>query len=48
MRTVQIGAAREMAAAKGGEVSDISLLKSGQFTPQSRAAASPRSARRDA
>jgi Helicase HerA, central domain len=28
---VQIGAAREMAAAKGGDVSDISLLKSGQF-----------------
>jgi hypothetical protein len=28
---VQISAAREMAKAKGGDVSDISLLKSGQF-----------------
>ncbi|WP_027344044.1 ATP-binding protein [Hamadaea tsunoensis] len=28
---VQIAAAREMAQAKGGDVSDISLLKSGQF-----------------
>jgi Helicase HerA, central domain len=28
---VQINAAREMAKAKGGDVSDISLLKSGQF-----------------
>jgi hypothetical protein len=28
---VQITAAREMAAAKGGDVSDISLLKAGQF-----------------